>query len=160
MRGFSLLELMTVVAIVGVVAAVATPQLSEAVRRQRAVSATERTREVILEARNEARLRRGCAIVEGTTPAASGRLSALAVHIDVDCNGVAEQSRTFDVGEVVFQAVGGGAPVAAPVDRLTFERQGNLRPGEADAILTHVDGRAWRRFRVLPAIGAVRREAP
>lgn len=160
MRGFSLVEVMIVVAIVGIVAAVATPQMSEAVRRQKAVSATERTREVILEARNDARLRRGCAIVEGTTPAPSGRLTVLAVHVDVDCNGVAEQTRAFEVGEVVFQVESAGVFGAAPTPRLTFERLGNLRPGEATAILTHIDSQPWRRFRVLPAIGAVRRETP
>lgn len=56
----TLMELMTVLAIVGVLAAMATPSLRDTIVMARARGMTERVRAEILQARNTARLRHEC----------------------------------------------------------------------------------------------------
>ncbi len=153
---------MVVVAIIGIVAAIAGPGISEQVQRTRQIADLDGVRHVLLEARNEARLRRGCAFVEGAAPGeTAGHHLGLVVSIDVNCDGVAESTRpVVAVGEVEFQRDVSGSFATASLPRVTFEKLGNLHAGSAGAVLGFIKGEGFRRFRVVPAIGAVRQESP
>jgi prepilin-type N-terminal cleavage/methylation domain-containing protein len=151
---FSLVEIMVVVSIVGVVAAIATPNLLDVVVDARKVAELDRIESTLRDARNEARRRRVCVNVAAATPV-DGQSSALAVAVDLACDGDFDDAGDVrrdpvTVGVVTFPETGGAAGI-------TFGPRGGLRPG-SPAVVEGRAGRTTRRYRVLPAIGAVRRE--
>jgi len=153
-RGFSLVEVMAVVAIVGVVTAIATPGISQAVQRAQAVAALDRIESTLRDARNEARRRRVCVNVAAPSlDAGVGR--ALRIAVDVACDG-----DFVDPGDAVRAAVDVGAlrfPDAVGGEGVTFGPRGGLRAG-SPALVEGTAAGSSRLYRVLPAIGAVRRE--
>ncbi len=153
-RGFSLVEVMTVVAIAGILGAVAVPGISTAVGRAQAIAELDRIEATLRDARNEARRRRVCVNVAAPSlDAGVGR--ALRVAVDIGCDGDFVDpgdsvGAALDIGELRF-------PDAAAGEGITFGPRGGLRDGSPAL----VEGRAAdvsRLYRVLPAIGAVRRE--
>jgi prepilin-type N-terminal cleavage/methylation domain-containing protein len=153
--GFSLVEVMTTVSIVGVVALIAVPGISDVVNDARRVADLDRIEAALRDARNEARLRRVC--VNVAAPAlTNGAGTALRLAVDVACDGDFDDS-----GDVVREGVATGTvrfPDAVGGEGITFGPRGGLQSG-SPAIIEGQAGRTVRRYRVLRAIGAVRRDS-
>ncbi len=151
---FSLVEVMVVVAMVGVMTALAVPNISAVVSRERRIADLDLIRQTLSDARNEARLRRVCVNV-ASPDLVSGVGTSLRVAVDVNCNGT-----YTDSGDVIRSAVVIGQvafPDSTAGEGITFSGRGGL----ATASPTQIRGTAAnivRLFRVLPAIGAVRVE--
>jgi prepilin-type N-terminal cleavage/methylation domain-containing protein len=167
MRAVTLLEVMVVVAVVGVVAAVAVPNVAESVARQREIAATARVRHVLLEARDEARLRRGCAKVEGLNQFDPGdgttQFRQVQVQIDNNCDGVIDEVRPpVDIGAFEFRSMTNPAGGCTPTTHqsVDFDKNGGVLATGGGGVQVFVGGRAFKKFRVLTASGAVREEPP
>lgn len=141
--GFSLLELMTVVALVGVLTAVAVPNITEAIRKSRARAQFYELRTFLVEARNRARLHRRCVLVE--VGASAQELRAR----ESDCAGTHVGARVASFSSLV---------VEAPSGALHFGTKGELLGGEIVTLQARARGALpeSRTLRVLPAIGSVR----
>jgi len=146
-------EVTVVVSIVGIVAAVAVPNLVDVAVNARKVADLDRIEATLRDARNEARRRRVCVNVAGATPV-NGNTTELAVSVDIACDG-----NYGDAGDVRRPAVAIGVvtfPGAGGTAGITFGPRGGLQPG-SPALVEGRAGNTTRRYLVLPAIGAVRR---
>lgn len=89
MRGYTLLEMMVAIALVGILAAIGAPSLLPEARRAQIDAAAEQVASFVGRARTEAMLSKRCVRVRLTTLVATGQYNAL----------VAERLNTFDCGD-------------------------------------------------------------
>lgn len=136
---------MTVVALVGVLTAVAVPNITEAVRKSRARAQFQELRTFLVEARNRARLHRRCVAVQ--LGAGAQELRAR----ESECGGAAvgDQSASFPL-----------LIIDDPGSDIEFGSRGELVGGNIVALRARTRGVApeSRTLRILPAIGSVRWE--
>lgn len=172
--GFTLLELMIAVAIIGIIAALATPSFQEMLAHKRAVSDIELVRDELLQLRGRSRAENMCltvtvstgttgislshtemtncqskqlyyAIAEGAATFASAPASPLA--------GTAAATATVEVGKYVS--------VAAP-ETVMFDPLGGIfaeNPVEI-AVLRRDTGAVVKTLRIIPGTGVVRTVSP
>jgi prepilin-type N-terminal cleavage/methylation domain-containing protein len=105
-RGFSLIELMIVVAIIGIASAVAAPSISAAATRRNADEAFRQLMAFVTTARDEARMQRRC--VQVTRPSASElSMQRLTLNADGSCSSTADGApkvRNFNAAYISIPA--------------------------------------------------------
>lgn len=99
-RGFSLIEILVIVALLGALAMAVMPAAGKAIRRARAIAATSDMNRVLAQARLQAIKRGAQVIVKVDRNAATGRIRLRAW-----------EDRNPDFAEGTFTPPGGGAPV-------------------------------------------------
>jgi type IV pilus assembly protein PilE len=154
-RGFSLIEMMIVVGLIGVVAALSVPSISETVQRQRASGEFVKVSAAVERARNRARIS-VCKTLVDVTPA-SGTMVVKSDPADTDasCTGLASETFKFSTKLVTLNQFKLGATTTNP---LVINANGGLT-GTAKAIMTvnsPVAGTRASTIEVWPAVGAIR----
>lgn len=123
--GFTLIELVVVVALVAIVAGVAIPQFSQLVESQRVVSATNSSVGLLSFARNEA-IRRGQTIIVDS--AGNTMVATLGDGTVVRQNEPAEGNLTISASQVRFRA--NGLTTTALGTEVTFDVCAGPGPGQ------------------------------
>jgi type IV fimbrial biogenesis protein FimT len=120
-RGFTLIELMVVVAVLAIVATVAVPSFQNVIENNRLATQTNRFVSTISFARSEA-VRLGDDV--SLTANAGGFGNGWCVHLGTECNDTDpnEVLRQFQSGDVAYSATGA---------QLTFNARGELDPDDA-----------------------------
>lgn len=171
-RAFSLIEIMTVVALVGVMAAIAGPRFAESVRRANAPVQVVRVQSFLSEARNLARRTNRCVKVvrdsSGSTLTAS-TFSTCLVSGTCVCRASfqADSVTTLSLAAVIptnanVQALSGNSSTLtdltghAGADALIFLPDGSTPYGGDVSFPVNVPGGPTTVVRVMPAAGIVR----
>lgn len=138
-QGFTITELITVLVIVGILAALASPSLSRIIQSNRLTTATNAVVAALNLARSEA-VKNGtnaavCTSADGATCSAGGWSSGWVVFIDKDNSSTWSQTTgSEDVVVRAFEAVPGGISVTASggTSAVVFKRNGMLASGADD----------------------------
>lgn len=168
MRAFTLTEIMVVVVIIGIVAAISVPGIAEMAARAEGDRALRENASVIAAARDNARGRGAC--LDYVQRPAFPQLGPYVVDVFVvACPGealpatpqfVITRPVSPSITSLVARPVVGGVP-GAPTDTVHFSRDGSLYAPIAMLQVEAVVNGAVRRFRVYPAAGTVEiEEAP
>ena len=154
-RGFSLIELMIVVGMIGIVAALTVPSVSATVQRQREQGEFGRVVAAVERARNRARVSVCKTLVDVDTTNMRITIKSDPADTDTSCVNLASETLQFQKALVTLSQFDVNAVVTNP---LVITASGAL-VGPNKAILTVtspvVSGRASR-IEVWPAVGAVR----
>jgi len=173
MRGYSLIEIMVVVAVIGIVSAVAGPNISKAVRRANEPAQLLRVHGFLVEARNFARRTNQCVTV--TRSASGTTLTAQPVALcaatgTCSCRGsvVAPQTFTLDltsqsppIAVTAFANNIGVAPLlasAATGESLLFLPNGATPYPSTATVNVSLPERGPKTITILPASGIMRVE--
>ena len=153
-RGFSLIELMLVVAITGIVAAIAVPSVSQTVKKERARSELMKVVGAVEQARNRARIsvcetRLSVDVATGTLTIAPNPADP-----DVPCRALPTKSVVFETKLITLSAF---SIAGAPTNPLIFSNEGGLASPTARARMTLLPAvGAPRTIEIWPASGTVR----
>jgi prepilin-type N-terminal cleavage/methylation domain-containing protein len=154
-RGFSLIELMIAVGIVGVLAVAAVPGLSRAVGRSRANAQVQRVREALISARNLARVKAFC--VEVSVASSAITLTPRAPGAGASCT--APGAATSTVEHYTFRDMNSevNQVTLSPLGALmTFDTRGGVADGTVKVLNVQTPYHAAR-YTIWPAFGAIRR---
>lgn len=159
-RGFSLVEVMVVVAIAGVMASLSVGLGSAFVQRQRAQEDIERVRSLLVGARNHARRNAACVKVNRT----SNKVLTAVLFEDASLGcPAAPQAVPPSSGLVELRASTSMTPLlvlGVEVSSLIFLPDGSLALSEPATIgVTDIDGRTTPLF-IWPAAGVVKQGKP
>lgn len=153
-RGFTLGEIMLVIAISGLLAAMAVPNFTAAIRKQRARSQIERYTQMIRLARNQARTT--LCDIDVTVDGSNGTITVGPEATTGDCASLSTLQQSVDTKlvEISTPTVSG-----APQTPFQFERRGGTEYDEygAFAITNKITGKTTT-VKVWPAIGTVEME--
>jgi prepilin-type N-terminal cleavage/methylation domain-containing protein len=160
--GFTLVEIMVVVAIVGVISALALASLNQEVQRQRTAVIADEVGAALIEARNLARKRAQCVQVDINATAILMESYATCTGLDIDGLGTpvvttVTESITRSYGSRIALQDFTGAVAGTTFH---FNDKGGL-PYTSEVALVVRDTRLNKdivRYRILPAIGSVKRE--
>jgi type IV fimbrial biogenesis protein FimT len=143
-RGFTLVELMVVMSILGIFAAVAVPSLQETIRSSAVWNVSSEFQRVMSLARTEAVKRNVSVSVNPLTTCTKSVASSnnwgcgLLAFVDPNADGVASLVGTVIMGEMVAETIIArppaqedvlGTPVGTGIAAFTFGPNGNLSPG-------------------------------
>lgn len=93
-RGFTLIELMIIVAFIGLVSAIAYPRITDTLRKSRAREAAKRVVNAVLVAKSEAMIRNQSVLITLTTAADTGSTNAISGGGSVQLDRMTGQSCT------------------------------------------------------------------
>lgn len=152
MRAFSLIEVTIVVAIAGIVAALAVPSLSQMVGQERSRSELARLVSAIEQARHTARIRVCDVLLTVDPTVGSITLAPDPVDPDVPCRSLPGETMSFDKNLLTLSAFTIGGVATNP---LRFNAEGGISTS-ARALMTITTRSGPRVVEVWPAAGAVR----
>jgi prepilin-type N-terminal cleavage/methylation domain-containing protein len=149
LRGFTLLELMVVVAIVGVLAALTLPGISEMTRERRAAGEFAKLRNALVQSRNLARSLRRCVEVEVVADSAEMTAYPMSSCAD-DGTRIDARKKTFS-----FESYVSLFAFSTDTGILRFHDLGGTLEAEPVTIAM-TSGNRTKTYAILPGIGAIR----
>lgn len=146
-----MVELMLVVAIIGIIASVALPRVSDASRRNRAREELQRVGGVFVEARGKAHSNLRC--VDSTIDTAAKTIS----YVVYACGTTptTTPTKSFSFPTLVLSEFDDTISTSTKFPTITFNPAGGLTSGAKARMVATTEFNDLRHFRIFPAIGQV-----